>query len=307
MLINGVWNLLFLPFYLVYLLPAKVQEFLGRLIGLFWFDVLRVRRKTAIENIKLAYPQLSHAEAVQMARQSLIHMGYNIIEIFCFPFLDCQTILKNSDFKDLNKLEDALKEKRGVFLLTAHIGNGDYATAGFSCQGLKMNLISKEFKYKGLNNFWFQVRKKFGTQMIAPKKSTYEILKALKRQETVIFVLDQYTGPPNGIVTEFFGKKTGTAFGLALLAQRAGAVVVPAYTYRKDFSQHVIQILDPVQWVEPAEAEEAILTNTQKYCDVVEHMIRQKPEQWMWVHRRWKNHWVQTESGDYKIIKPNPI
>ena len=304
MLTHGIWTLLFIPFYLVYILPTPVQEFLGRLIGLFWFDILRIRRKTAIQNIKLAYPQLKHSEAVQMARQSLIHMGYNIIEIFCFPFLNCETILKNSKFQDLNKLEKALEQKRGVFLLTAHVGNGDYATAGFSCQGLKMNLISKEFKSKGLNNFWFRVRKKFGTQMIAPKKSSYEILKALKRQETVIFVLDQYTGPPNGIVTEFFGKKTGTALGLALLAQRAGAVIVPAFTYRKSFGEHVIQILDPVPWIETANPDEAILVNTQKYCDVVEGMIRQHPEQWMWVHRRWKNYWVQKESGEYQVFKP---
>lgn len=306
MFANGVWTFLLLPFYLIYLLPVRVQEFLGRLIGLFWFDVLRIRRRTAIENIKLAYPEKSHKEAVRMARLSLIHMGYNIIEIFCFPFLDCQTILKNCNYKDLKKLEDALNEKRGVFLLTAHVGNGDYATAGFSCQGFKMNLISKEFKSKGLNKFWFQVRKKFGTQMIAPKKSSYEILKALKRQETVIFVLDQYTGPPNGIVTQFFGKKTGTALGLALLAQRSKAVVLPVFTYRESYGQHIVQLGNPVDWTEVTNPDDAILVNTQKYCDVVESMIRQCPEQWMWVHRRWKNHWLQTESGEYQIVDPAP-
>lgn len=237
-----------------------------------------------------------------MARQSLIHMGYNIVEIFCFPFLNCRTILKNCNYKDLKKLEEAIEQKRGVFLLTAHIGNGDYATAGFSCQGFKMNLISKEFKSKGLNNFWFQVRKKFGTKMIAPKKSSYHILKALKKQEIVIFVLDQYTGPPNGIVTEFFGKKTGTAFGLALLAQRSKAVVLPVFTFRKAFGQHIIQLGNPVEWTQTLKPEDAILTNTQNYCNAVESMIRQHPAQWMWIHRRWKNYWQKNESGHDELI-----
>jgi Kdo2-lipid IVA lauroyltransferase/acyltransferase len=291
------WTLLSLPLYFIYILPRPIRAFLGRAIGFLWFDVFRVRRRTAIENIKLAYPELSLAQVTSTARQSLFHMGYNIIEIMGFPFLSPPKVKEQTEFRGLDQLDQALAQKRGVFILTAHIGNGDFATAGFAVRGYKMNLISKVFKNQGLNDFWFRVREKFGTTMIPPRKSSYNILKALKRGEIVAFVLDQYTGPPNGIVTHFFGRKTGTAFGLALLAQRSGAIVLPAYTYRPHFGKHIVQICEPLEFEEQTDSEQTLVHNTQIYCDTVEKMIRLHPEQWMWVHRRWKGYWGQSPDG----------
>lgn len=297
-LANILTMLLKVPLALIAFTPKRGRQLLGWLIGLLWFDIFRVRRQQAIANVQLAFPKLSRAEATKVARKSLIHMGHNIIEIACFPFLNHRQVLGRVEFKNLDRLEKALEKGKGAFLLTAHIGNGDFATAAFSAKGLGMSLISKEFKSKWLNDFWFRVRESFGTQMIPPRKSSYHILKALKQGRTVIFVLDQYTAPPNGIVTEFFGKKTGTAFGLALLAQRSGAPVVPAYTYRTSYGQHVVEILDPLDFKEFPSSENPVQKNTQIYCDVVEQMIRNKPEQWMWVHRRWKGYWEETSQGE---------
>ena len=227
-----------------------------------------------------------------MARASLIHLGYTIVEVCSMPFLSKTDIQKLVSIEGQEHLDAALAKGKGVLLISVHIGNGDLGTAALAHAGYPVHLVSKLFKTQWINDFWFNARKKHGTQFIAPKKSSYEILKALKKNEIVIFVLDQYTGPPNGIVTEFFGKKTGTAFGPALFAQRTGTAVIPAYSDRQAFGKHTVNVLPPIEYkTKGPDKEELLRENTQRFSDSVEEMILRKPNQWMWVHRRWKQIW----------------
>lgn len=277
--------------FLVHVQPLFIKKILGVTLGLLWFDILRIRRKVAIENVMRAYPGKNQHEVVNLARKSLIHMGYTVIEFCSIPFVNKDSLLSMFTFEGKGKLEMALKKKKGVLLLTAHIGNGDMAIAALSQSGFPINLVSKRFKAKWLDNFWFNSRKKHGTRFIPPKKSSYGILKAMKKNEVVIFVLDQYTGQPNGLVTEFFGVKTGTAFGPALLAQRSGTEVLPIFCYRRNFGQHVIKILDPIPYKTEGVKDELVRRNTELFNSFIEQMIKEKPEQWMWIHRRWKEIW----------------
>lgn len=279
--------------YLVHILPNSVKEGIGRLIGLIWFDVLRIRRRTAIDNVLKVFPDFTRKQATQMARQSLIHMGYTIVEFFSFPFFDQKQIDAMFEYQEdgKQKIESALKQEKGIFMLSSHVANGDLAVAALCYSGFPVHLVSKVFKSKWLNDFWFNARAKHGAQFISPKRSSYDILKALKNNQVVIFVLDQYTGPPNGIVTHFFGIKTGTAFGPALLAQRSRAIVLPAYAYRKKFGQHIIVVGDPIEFADQGEKNKTLVYNTEKYNRAIEQMILAHPEQWMWIHRRWKQAW----------------
>lgn len=280
--------------FLIHIQPTPIKAGLGQLIGLFWFDVLRIRRNTAISNIQKAFPQMNKKEAVKMARTSLIHMGYTIVEFVSFPFFNKEDIDQCFEFEgdSLQILRDGLSHNKGVFMLSAHIGNGDLAVAALCYNQLPIHLVSKIFKTKWLNDFWFEARRKHGAQFISPRRSSYDILKALKKNDIVIFVLDQYTGPPNGILTTFFGHPTGTAWGPALLAQRSKSVVIPAYSYRKKFGQYVIKASAPIEFEEKETKEETLLYNTQKYNAAIEQMVLDHPEQWMWIHKRWKVGWA---------------
>jgi KDO2-lipid IV(A) lauroyltransferase len=121
--------------------------------------------------------------------------------------------------------------------------------------------------------------------------TAFEILKALKRGAGVIFVIDQYMGKPFGIKTRFFGIETGTAYGLALFVMKTGAPVIPVYSREgEDGKLHLI--FEPAVDVPAREGEDkeaAILRRTQTYNDVIESIVRRHPEEWLWVHRRWKH------------------
>lgn len=278
--------------YTIHILPQPIKKWIGQGIGILWFDILRIRRQTAISNILKVFPNMTRTQATHMARTSMIHIGYTIVEFCSMPFHNKASIEKLITIEGGEILDEAFKKGHGVLLIPPHIGNGDLGTAALSYAGYKTHLISKVFKSKWLNDFWFQSRQKHGTQFIPPRRSSYEILKALKNNEMVIFVLDQYTGPPNGIPSQFFGHDTGTAMGPALFAQRSHAQVIPAYAYRKKFGEHVVKVLPPVPYkTEGLSKEELLSENTQRFSQAIEKMILEKPEQWMWIHRRWKKGW----------------
>lgn len=277
-------------------LPRSARSFLGDIIGILWFDVFRIRRRVAIENVAIAYPYLSRREQSRMARWSLRHMGRSLIEYSLFPFFRSEDIPEHFTIRGKEHLESAYAEGKGVMILGLHLGNGDFGIAAMSRMGWPVSLISKNFKSKWLNDLWFGMRAKHGTQFISPEKSSFQILRALKAKRAVFFVLDQFMGPPIGCRTRFFGRETGTAMGLALMAERSGSPVVPAYTYREVNGKHVIVFEPAIAWQDASQVlgrevshDENIASMTQIYTDKIENMIRQHPEQWMWIHRRWKN------------------
>lgn len=273
---------------IITILPQSVRQFLGAALGLFWFDVLRIRRKVAVENVKIAYPELSHKAAVSLARESLISMGRTIVEYGLISFYASSIAPRNFKFEGEEHLKAALAEGKGVLMLTLHLGNGDLAVSELARVGYPVHLISKEFTTKWLNELWFGMRGRLGLKFIGARRSSFEILKALKKKEIVIFVLDQFMGPPLGVRTKFFGKETGTAMGCALMAERTGAPVVLTYTYRRPDGSPVIVFEKAIPYLDDGPREQNIATMTQKYTDTIEATVRLHPGQWMWIHRRWK-------------------
>jgi len=269
-------------------LPVALRLKIGEAIGFLWFDVFQIRRQVALDNLAIAFPDLSLLERTSIARRSLESLGKTIVEYSLFPFITRRNMEMNFSFSGREHLDNALSEGRGVILLTLHIGNGDYAVSALSTLGYKANLISKEFKSRWLNDLWFGMRRKIGTRFISAEKSSFEILRALRRGEIVVFVLDQFMGPPIGVKTRFFGKETGTAAGCALIAGRTHAPVLPCYTYRRPDGRHVGVLEPAIQFLDDRPSGENIAVMTQVYTDKIEAIVRKCPEQWMWIHRRWK-------------------
>ena len=194
-------KLLLFAVFVIHKMPHAVHRTMAWMVALIWFDLLRIRRKVAIGNILKAFPEKSPDEACRLARQSLYHMGLTLTEFFSLPFLGRKEFREMVKVKGEDHLRQALRENKGVLVLGVHISNGDLAIAALASWGYPIHVISKIFKNKWLNEIWFSSRRAKGVGFIPPRKSSYRILKALKRNELVVFPLDQYTGPPNGILT----------------------------------------------------------------------------------------------------------
>jgi KDO2-lipid IV(A) lauroyltransferase len=257
-----------------------------------FFDLFHFRHKVILDNIKIAFPDLSSYDKLKIARKHVFYLFYNFFEFCLFPQINETWIKRNIIFDDVSELEKALDLKKGVLILSLHLGHGDMGISMLAHRGLSLSVISKHFKYAWLNDFWFGTRKRFGAHFIDPhgRNTSFDILKALKKNEAVIFVIDQYMGPPYGLETTFFGVKTGTAYGLALFALKTKVPVIPVFTYRDAQMRNHIRALPPVQFEECATKDETLLSMTQKYNYILEDIIRKYPEHWLWLHRRWKRY-----------------
>lgn len=292
----SLWvKLLIVPFKLVAALyaysPRVFQMFAGWCLGFFWCDITRIRRKVVLDNIGKAFPEWSKKRRSQVARQSFYHLGLTITEFNLFPFLCSENIGKYVSIHGLEHIEEAKKKGKGVLLMGSHMANGDMGLVSLAYNNHPVHLISKKFKTKWLNDLWFGLRSRHGTKFIEPHGSSFDILRALRKNEPVVFVVDQFMGPPYGVEVEFFKIKTGAASGLALFAERSQAPVLPIFTYRKG-KHTVVRILPEIPLEVKVNREETIKYMTQKYTDKIEEIVREFPEQWMWVHRRWKKYQV---------------
>jgi KDO2-lipid IV(A) lauroyltransferase len=276
--------------FIAWILPQRVHWWVGGFLAWLWFDVLRLRRYTIMKNLSIAFPEWPAEKKYQIARKSMRYLCYSFPEFLTLPMMKKENDGKTVFFSGLEHYENALKKNKGVFLLTLHMGNGDIGASALSLRGYVVHLISKKFSNKFSNNFWFGIRGNKGVRFIDAHspRNAFQILSAVRRNESVLFVVDQFMGKPFGVETTFFGRKTGTAYGLAVFAERSQTPVIPVYVYRdKDF---ICQIqFDPeIPYVEMQDRDLQIQSMTQRYNDKLEEIVRRHPEQWMWVHRRWK-------------------
>ena len=166
--------------FLIHKLPYSVHKLLAWLVALLWFDILRIRREDAIRNVQRAFPETPRKQAKKMARKSLFHMGLTLVEFFSMPFMWEKEFRDFYEVEGEEYLKEAFEQNKGVFAMSLHLGNGDMGAAALAAWGYPAHIISKLFKTKWLNDLWFSARKKKGLKFIAPRKSTYEILKAKK-------------------------------------------------------------------------------------------------------------------------------
>jgi KDO2-lipid IV(A) lauroyltransferase len=274
------------------LIPESLRWTLATVVSWVLFDLIRFRRKIVLQNLDIVFPKKTPDEKKSLGRKSLARLIYNFYEFCLFAVIDDSWISTHTKFKGLEHLDGAMKQGKGVLLLSLHLGHGDMAISMLAHRGYPLYVISKLFKVKWLNDFWFGTRQRFGANFLDPhgKSSSFDILRVLKKQGIVIFVLDQYMGPPYGLETTFFGVKTGTAYGLSLFAVKTGAPVLPVWTYRDENGNNIIEIGAAVSVEERASRDETLLATTQKYNYVLENLIQRHPEDWMWIHRRWKKY-----------------
>lgn len=277
------------------LFPRKVVRLMGRPLGVLWFDILRFRRNIVLNNLKIAFPDWTDEKRIQVGRKSVYGLMDNFFEIFLMPAINQKWVDENVVFHNEDQLKAAYDEKRGVFLLGLHLGHGDLLANLIAFKKYPLFLITKFFKAQWLNHLWFSVRGAQGVNYIEPhgEKTPFAILKAIKNKALVGFVLDQHMGKPYGLRNVFFGRPVGTAYGLALFALKTQSPIILTYNYEgEDGKNHVV--FQRVQGVEkfyltsPDDREQTLVLLTQLFTDKIEEVVRKYPEQWMWIHRRWK-------------------
>lgn len=264
--------------------------------GRFVYQFLGYRKSIVMSNIENVYgDKLTQAQKVHLAKAFYSHLLTFGKEMVMMRFIGERGLKKRVEVKGHERLLEVAKAGKGVLILTGHFGNWEFAPLGgilnFKQFQGQFHFIRRSLGIKGLEKILFRRYYRAGLNVIQKDQALQHVSEALENNHAVVFVLDQHADlhTKDGIPVEFFGKKAGTFRSLASLARHTGVPVVPAAGYRLKNGKHVLEFFDPIPWKEYPTTSESIYQNTLSYNQAIERIILAHPEQWLWLHRRWKN------------------
>ena len=268
-------------------LPLGVALAIGRGLGWIYGSVIRYHRQDAIEALKRAFPQKPQSEILEIVRRMYANLGMNLVEVLRLGKVTDEFLRDSIQVEGEEHGRTALLRNRGAVILTGHLGNWDLLASIVPRLGYPLTVISKDIKNKGLNEFWMKIRQRFGVKFVPAHNSYRTCLTTLKKNELIGFILDQNMIRSEGVFVDFFGKPACTTPGLAYMSAQSGAPVVPVFMLRRGNGCHVVKVLPPLD--PPPNREPATIQEfTQRYTKIIEDVVRQYPDQWIWIHRRWK-------------------
>jgi KDO2-lipid IV(A) lauroyltransferase len=246
-------------------------------------------RSVALQNLHIAFGQeKSERERKAIAKRTFQNFGMMAIEFFRIPGMNTEDFKKKVSFEGLDEALKLLEKKKGGLLLIGHFGNWELMALMSKVIGNPILVIAKPINQKGVDRWITEIRKVTGLELIPPENATQKVVQALSQNRLVGILIDQRAKRSRGVWADFFGRKVPTTPGLAVMAMRSGAPVVPVFIVRDGFQKHRLLIKEPVELVLTGDMKKDVEINTQRFTDTLEAMIRQYPDQWLWIHRRWE-------------------
>jgi Kdo2-lipid IVA lauroyltransferase/acyltransferase len=270
-----------------------LPRFLARTaaIALGWaVYVLHLRlRRVGMRNLALALPGTSRHERARILRGVFTSLGRQLAELCLFPKYTKENVGKVVVYDGFENFERALARGKGVLFLTAHLGAWELSAFSHSLQGHPLKIVMRPLDNVYLDRLLREYRTMHGNETVDKDDFVRGLLQAMKNGETVGILMDTNMTPPQGVFVDFFGIPACTASGLARIALRTDASVVPGFTVWDPVLRKYRLRFDPaVSLIRTGNDDADAVTNTGLFTKIIEDYVRRYPDQWLWVHRRWK-------------------
>ncbi len=258
-------------------------------VGSLWYSIDRKHRSIAHTNIGYAFPEMSIDERTRIVKESY----KNIITTFMtFPRIGKFNISNTQElfeFQCTEYYEQAKARGKGVFLLTSHLGNWEFAAAAHSIKNNGLVAVAKDIHNPYIDKYIKALRTSSGIEVVRPRNAVFRLMRALKQGKTIAMLLDQNTLKHEAVFVNFFGRPAATQYAMALMAIKTGAAVVPGYVIKNPVRKgYIIRYEKPIIPTDEKNREQALIKWTQYFTDVIERHIKSMPAQWFWVHNRFK-------------------
>ncbi|MGC1402465.1 MAG: lysophospholipid acyltransferase family protein [Thermodesulfobacteriota bacterium] len=282
----------FILYSLVYLLswiPRPLGLRLGDFIGGVLYKVLTRRREIALKNLVIAFgDQKNSEERKAIARRVFQNMGRHFFEACYLIRYDKKKLATYVRFEGLHHFDQAVAQGKGVIFLTGHFGFWELLAVSSGYFLKPSYLVAKPLDFKPADKLVRTIRGVSGNQCITKEKSMRRLIQVLKQGAIVAVLLDQNIDWKDGIFVPFFNKRACTNKGLALLVRKTGVPVVPVFMRDTGHGKYLVEFQPPLSWLSFDDRTKEIEENTAQYNQAIEAMARRYPEQYFWVHQRWK-------------------
>jgi KDO2-lipid IV(A) lauroyltransferase len=270
-------------------LPRRVARGFAAFAMRMLFSLQPKLQKTAEFNLRLAFPDWNDAQRKGATRKMVRNLGWMAAEFARLPRLTKEYIEEVVILEGHEHFLEGQRRGKGVLYLTGHIGAWELSSFAHALYGYPLHYMARPLDNKRLDALVNKYRCASGNLPIFKNESARVMLKILKDSGTVGILADQNTLPAEGEFVDFFGKLACTTTGLARVALHTGAAVVPGYAYWDETIQkYRLRFEPPVELIQTGDIERDVFENTQRFAKVIEEIIRKHPDQWVWVHKRWK-------------------
>jgi KDO2-lipid IV(A) lauroyltransferase len=265
-------------------LPLRTGQRLGRGLGTVAWHVLRRERRRALVHIAIAFPEWPAEEQRETIRRMFQHLGMSLFEMLWLPNLDAKRFAATTTHEGLEPALAALRAG-GVVAFTGHVGTWEWVAHSVARLGMPLTVLQRERREGGLGELITRIRA--GVDIVTIDRGSAggakEMLQALRRGRALAFLIDQNIRAES-VKVPFFGRPALTPIGPAKLAIRAGATIVPIFIHRREDGTHHVRFLEPIA---TARGDDPVAL-TARMTKIIEEEIRRAPEQWVWMHERWR-------------------
>jgi KDO2-lipid IV(A) lauroyltransferase len=272
--------------------PAATE---APLVGRLIYHLLPIRRGVILANLRRVFGDTATAaEITRLCQAHYAHLARLALEFLWYPWLSRARRAALVRVENVATLDAALLERRGAIVITGHFGNWEVATAAalsqtrFDYARGRFHFVRRELKPRWLDALVTRRFRRAGFGTLPKRGALDAIVRYLEQGDMVVFAFDQHSAGRDSIRVEFFGHPAGTFRSVAVLALATGAPVVPAASWREPDGHHVLRFEEPLLALDSEDVDEAVRRNTRAYNAALERLVLRHPEQWWWVHRRWK-------------------
>jgi len=263
--------------------PRGLAEWLARLYTRFLDLGIPRLRRVGLRNLEMALPALSADERTRVIDGVFRSIARVLVSFARFPQFNKENIHEWIRYEGYEHFESALKQNKGVLFATAHLGNWELSAFAHALMSGPMHVVVRPLDNDRVDRLVEARRALSGNRIIGKREFARSILRALKDNEAVGILVDQNAGLEDGVFVDFFGMQASTGAAFAKFAARSGASVIPGFALWSEVERkHVLRFYPPV----PVTGD--IACDTQRLHARIESVIREYPDQWLWVHRRWK-------------------
>ncbi len=274
------------------ILPQGLSLKIGRFLGLLFYKIDKKHRKHTLNNLKIAFPDKTEKELSDIAIKFYKNLGMVFVEIFRLNKYNENDIdnFVESDFENIKNIYG----KQGVLLLTAHFGNWELLAKTFGLKGYKGNVLARPLDNPYIEKILYNLRTASGNKVIYNRENAVKnIISALNANEIVGFLPDENASKRIGVFADFFGVKACTMPGMANIAAKTKLPVVPAFIVRinekyGNYSKHRLIVGQPIDIKYTGDRKTDTMNILKMFNEKIEDIITQYPEQWFWIHNRWK-------------------
>jgi KDO2-lipid IV(A) lauroyltransferase len=269
-------------------LPRPLAVATGRGVARVAYGLSDRLRRTGFRNLELAFPEMDERERERILHGCFTNLGRLLGQFSHFPRATPESLRRIVECQGLENLEAAQARGRGVILFTGHLGAWELSSFALSAFGYPMSFLVRRIDNLHVEQMIEKTRTRFGNRSIDKRAAMRPMLRTLRTGGTLGTLVDLNTQPHEGIFVDFFGIPASTTSGLAALALRTGAAVLPVFVpWDENKKRFILRVDSPLTITPTGNQKEDIKQLTSLFTSVVESYVRQYPEQWLWIHKRW--------------------